>query len=41
MPRRHPPVLCFDEAGGIGPFPIVVFTLLTINEPYAVLEAVN
>jgi len=40
-PRQRPPVLCFDEAGGIGPFPIAVFTLLTINEPYAVLEAVN
>jgi hypothetical protein len=40
-PRQRPPALCFDEAGGIGPFPIVTFTLLTINEPYAVLEAVN
>jgi hypothetical protein len=35
------PVLCFDEAGGIGPFPIVAFVLLVINEANAVLEAVN
>jgi hypothetical protein len=41
MPRRPPPVLCFDESGGIGPFPIAVFALLTINEPHVVLEAVN
>lgn len=41
MPSRRPPVLCFDEAGGIGPFPIAVFALLIINEPQAVLKAVS
>jgi hypothetical protein len=41
MPHRRPPILCLDEAGGIGPFPIAVFALLLINEPHAVLEAVN
>ena len=41
MSRRRPPVLCFDEAGGIGPFPIATFGLLIVNEPDAVLETVK
>ncbi|HID64170.1 MAG TPA: hypothetical protein EYP49_15735 [Anaerolineae bacterium] len=41
MPRRRSSVLCFDEAGGIGPFPIIAFGLLLVNEPDAVLEAVK
>jgi hypothetical protein len=30
MPRRRLPVLCLDEAGGVGPFPIV--TAVTSSE---------
>ncbi len=41
MLHRHPPVLCFDEAGGIGPFPIAALGLLIVNEPDAVLETVK
>ena len=41
MSHQRSPILCFDEAGGIGPFPIAVFALLIVNEPDAVLETVD
>jgi len=34
-------VLCFDEAGGIGPFPIVVFTILLSERPGDLLAAIQ
>ena len=41
MPYRRPPVLCFDEAGGIGPFPIAVFAILAVLVDWETGKLVN